>query len=136
MKDPSMKTTLCLVLLASSAFASELDVPVGGRSSLTSRKAVVEVQVRDPSLLSVVTTDGAVSLEGKKSGVTGITVEYADGELERMLVVVGSGANSIGMSAEQARTVDLRQSAKAQAKAGQAEKDRKPSPAPSRASRG
>jgi len=128
MKGPCMKTTLCLLLLASSALASGLDVPVGGRSALTSRKAVSEVLVRDPSLVCVVVTDGAVSLEGKKSGVTAITVEYADGELERMLVVVGTGANSIGMSAEQARTVDLRQSAKAQV--------RKPSTAPARPSRG
>ena len=105
-----MKRTLIvlLALSASTAFASELDVPLGARTAIKSKKAIVEIVVRDPSLVTVVDVDGAVSLEGKKSGVTGVTVEYADGELQRMLVVVGEGMNSKGMSAERAQTVDLK----------------------------
>ena len=44
-------------------------------------EALVLIVVRDPSLLTVVAADGAVSLEGKQNGVTGVTVTYADGEL-------------------------------------------------------
>jgi hypothetical protein len=107
---------LIVVLLASSAFASELLVPVGARAPVEARKAIAQISLRDPSLVRVVVTDGAVALEGKKSGVTAITVEYADRELERVLVVVGDGQNAMGMSAERAVTIDLKQNAKAQAK--------------------
>lgn len=108
---------LALVLLASSpALASELEVPLGARTALKSKQPITQVVVRDPSLVTVVDTDGVVSLEGQKSGVTAVTLTYADGELERKLVVVGEGINSKSMSAEQAQTVNLEQSAKAQAK--------------------
>ncbi len=109
-----MKRTLALVLLSlsSSAFASELEVALGARTKLESKKAIHAVLVRDPSLVSVVDRDGAVCLEGKKSGVTAVTVTYADGELERRLVVVGEGVNAPGMSAEQAQAVGLKPRAK------------------------
>jgi hypothetical protein len=113
-----MKRSIVLILLASSAaFAAELEVPLRGKSSLTQSKPVSEILVRDPSLLSVVVTDGAASLEGKKSGVTAVTVTYAVGEVERSLVIVGEGAASPGMNTEQAKKVDLKQSAGAHAKA-------------------
>jgi hypothetical protein len=122
-----MKRILLLILLASSsAFASELELPVGARASLRSRKPIHEIVVRDPSLVRVIVADGVASLEGKKSGVTAVTVEYADGQLERALVVVGDGTGSTGMSAERAETVDLRQSAKAQTKASKAEPKQAP----------
>jgi hypothetical protein len=111
-----MKTTvLALVLMfASSAFASELEVPLGARAPLSCKKAIREVQLRDPSMLSVVVKDGAVSLEGMRSGVTGVMIEYADGELEHMMVIVGDGTPTRGMSADRTCTVDLRAKAKAQ----------------------
>jgi len=105
-----------LLVLSANAFASELDVPLNGRAPLKSKKAIHEVTVRDPSLMSVFVSDGTVSLEGRKSGMSAVTIEYADGELERMLVVVGDGQNSAGMSAEQAKTIDVKQGQKAQAK--------------------
>jgi hypothetical protein len=107
---------LIAVLVSASAFAGDLEVPLGDRTPLKSRKAIHEVQVRDPSMLQVVVTDGAVSLEGTASGVTGITVKYEDGELERILVVVGDSKNSKGPRMERAQTVDLKRSANAQAK--------------------
>lgn len=112
---------VCLVL-SSAAYAKDVEVPLGDRAPLVSKKAIHEVVVRDPSLVQVVVTDGAVSLEGKQSGVTGVTVKYADGELERMLVVVGPGHASKGPRLERAQAIDLKQTAAAQAKA--------PAPAP------
>jgi hypothetical protein len=120
------KTILALVLLASSAFASELEVPLGARAPLNCRKAIHEVQLRDPSMLKVVVKDGAVSLEGERAGVTGVMIEYADGELEHMMVVVGDGTPSRGMSAERTCTIDLRPGAKAHAKAVKPEAAPKP----------
>lgn len=108
---------VCLVVVSTSAFARELEVPLGDRSPLVSKKAIHEVLVRDPSLVTVVVTDARVSLEGKQSGVTGITVKYADGELERLLVVVGDGASAKGPRREGSQAIDLKQSAAAQAKA-------------------
>lgn len=105
-----------LVLTTSTAFASALEVPLGARAAVKSKKAIAEIVVRDPSLLGVVVTDGALSLEGKKSGVTSVNVEYVDGELETRLVVVGEGQNAPGMSAEPSQKIDLKQSAKAQAR--------------------
>src|SRR5690348_5433341 len=74
----AVSRVLALVLLSAPVFAAEVEVPLGARAPLKSRKAITEVVVRDPSLVTVVVTDGAVSLEGKQSGVTGITVTYAD----------------------------------------------------------
>jgi Flp pilus assembly secretin CpaC len=116
-----MNRLLILVLLASSALASELQVPLGARAAINSRKAVQQIVVRDPSLVTVVVADGTALLEGKQSGVTGILVTYADGEVERTLVVVGDGTNSMEMNVTHAQTLDLKQSAKAQAKAHQPE---------------
>jgi hypothetical protein len=106
-------TILALVLLASSAFASELEVPLGARAPLSCKKVIHEIQLRDPSMLSVVVTNGVVSLTGMRSGVTGVTIEYADGELEHMMVIVGDGTPTRGMSADRTCTVDLRASARA-----------------------
>jgi hypothetical protein len=111
-----MKRALFFVLLSAPVLAADVDVPLGARAPLKSKKLIHEVVVRDPSLLSVVVTDGAVSLEGKQSGVTGITVTYEDGEREQMLVTVGDSTNSKGPRMEQAKTVDLKQTADAQAK--------------------
>jgi hypothetical protein len=110
-----MKTTIIALVLmfASSAFASELEVPLGARAPLSCKKAIHEVQLRDPSMLSVVVKDGTVSLEGLRSGVTGVMIQYADGELEHLMVVVGDGTPSRGMSADRTCSVDLRPSAKA-----------------------
>src|SRR5437870_2885694 len=112
-----MSRVLVLVLLSASAFAAEVEVPLGARTPLKSKKTIHEVLVRDPSLLTVVVVDGAVSLEGKKSGVTSVTVTYEDGELERMLVIVAEGTNSKGPRLEHSVAVDLKQTANAQAKA-------------------
>ncbi len=107
---------VCLVC-STAALARDLEVPLGDRAPLVSKKVIHEVTVRDPSLVTVVVTDHAVALEGKQSGVTGITVKYADGELERMLVVVGDTMPAKGMRVERAQTIDLKQTAQAQAKA-------------------
>ncbi|MBL8949895.1 MAG: pilus assembly protein N-terminal domain-containing protein [Myxococcaceae bacterium] len=99
------------------SLARDVDVPLGERAPLVSKKMIHEVTVRDPSLVTVVVADGAVSLEGKEPGVTGITVKYADGEHERLLVVVGEGRSTSGPRREPGQTIDLKQSARAQAKA-------------------
>jgi len=117
---------LVVLSLPTLALAGEIEVPLGERAPLKSRKAVHEVTVRDPSMLQVVVTDGAVSLEGKESGMTGITVKYEDGELERVLVVIGTAQNSKGPRMEQAKTVDLKKSADAQAKAAPKPEPMKP----------
>lgn len=120
-----------LVLCASAAYAGDVDVSLGQRTELhTSRKAIHEVDVRDPELLRVVTTDGQVSLEGLKSGTTSVTLTYADGEMETVLVVVGSGANSKGPRAATSQKVDLKAMGTATAQTKQPEpapkgKDRK-----------
>ncbi|MBL8956835.1 MAG: pilus assembly protein N-terminal domain-containing protein [Myxococcaceae bacterium] len=121
---------LALVLFTTSALAGDLEVPLGDRAPLKSRKAIHEVQVRDPSMLKVVVTDGQVSLEGTASGVTGVTVKYEDGELERMLIVVGDAKPSKGPRMERAQTVDLKQSANATAKT-----TAKPAPASAKATK-
>ncbi len=121
------RTFVLTLLLSTAAFAAEVEVPLGDRAPLTSRKAIHEVVVRDPSMLKVVVTDGVVSLEGVASGVTGITVKYEDGELERMLVVVGTAQNSKGPRMEGSKSVDLKQSKNAHAKA--------PEPAPKKPSK-
>jgi hypothetical protein len=109
---------LFVALFATAATAADLEVPLGGRAPIKTRKAVEQVVVRDPAMLNVVTVDGAVSLEGKESGVTGVTVTYADQEVETILVVVGTATNSKGPRMEKAQTVDLKamQSATAQVK--------------------
>ncbi|MBL8956276.1 MAG: pilus assembly protein N-terminal domain-containing protein [Myxococcaceae bacterium] len=97
-----------IVLTASTTFASSpLEVSLGARTSLETKKSVRAVVVRDPSLLAVTTTED-VALEGKKSGVTSVTVTYADGEVEQTLVVVGDGINADGMSGEKAQRVDVK----------------------------
>jgi hypothetical protein len=103
------RLALALVLCASAAYAGDVEVSLGQRTELhSSRKAIHEIDVRDPELLRVVTTNGVVSLEGLKSGVTSVTVTYADGEIERILVVVGSGTNSKGPRMQQSQKVDLK----------------------------
>ncbi len=107
-----------LVLCSTAAVAAEVEVPLGGRAPLPAgRRTVHEVLVRDPSMLTVVVTEGAVSLEGKKHGTTGVTVKYSDGELERLLVIVGNATNEKGPRMERSQNVDVKPNVTAQAKA-------------------
>src|SRR5437867_3203737 len=115
-----IRPLLSLVLLSGIAAASEIEVPLGGRTPVRPPRAIQEIMVRDPSLLTVVVTDGsAVSLEGKKSGTTGVVVTYVDGEIEHVLVVIGDGTNSDSPQMEKGSSVDLKrlQATPAQAKA-------------------
>lgn len=112
------RLTLLLVLCSTAALATEIEVPLGSRAPVPAgRRTIHEVVVRDPSMLTVVITDGAVSIEGKQHGTTGITVKYSDGELERMLVVVGNAVNTKGPRLESAQAVDVKPNTTAQAKA-------------------
>ena len=111
------RLVLVAVLFSTAALAAEIEVPMGSRVPLKPNRVIHEITVRDPSMLTVVTVDGAVSLEGKKHGVTGVTVKYSDGELERILVVVGKAENSKGPRMERSQAVDLKANANAQAKA-------------------
>jgi hypothetical protein len=115
------RITLALVLFATAASAGDLEVPLGGRAPIPTRKAIDQVVVRDPAMLSVVTTDGAVSLEGKQSGITGVTITYADNETETVLVVVGTATNSKGPRMERAQTIDLKAMKSATAEVKKAE---------------
>lgn len=118
---------LLLVPLMMLMAAPELEVSLGARTALRPGRAIKQVIVRDPSLVQVVIIDGAVSLEGKKRGVTGVNVTFADGELERVLVLVGDGANSTGMRRERSQAIEVKpaESATAQAKAAPAKPDPK-----------
>jgi hypothetical protein len=116
------RLALVLVLLSTTAaLAGDLEVPLGGRAKIPAKKAVEEVVVRDPAMLNVITTNGEVSLEGKESGVTGVTVTYAGGEQETLLVEVGTGTNSKGPRMQQSQKVDLKQMKEATAQVKAAE---------------
>jgi hypothetical protein len=115
------RLALVLVLFSTAALAGDLEVPLGGRAKLPAKKPVDEVVVRDPSMLNVITTNGEVSLEGKESGVTGVTVTYAGGEQETLLVEVGTGTNSKGPRMQRSQTVDLKAMKEATAQVKKAE---------------
>jgi hypothetical protein len=115
------RLALVLVLFSTAALAGDLEVPLGGRTKIPAKKPVDEVVVRDPAMLNVITTNGEVSLEGKESGVTGVTVTYAGGEQETLLVEVGTGTNSKGPRMEHSQKVDLKQMKEATAEVKKAE---------------
>jgi hypothetical protein len=102
-----IRLALLTALFATAASAADLDVPLNGRAVIKTRKAIAQIEVRDPAMLTVIKSDGVVSLEGKESGVTGVKVTYADGEIEETLVIVGTAKPTKGPRMEHSKTVDL-----------------------------
>lgn len=83
-------TILALFALSSVAFAAapkRLNMPVGHTTTLSMPAPVSKVTVEDPSLVEVTQKGRKVTLVGRSTGSTEVTVETADGEMHLKIYV-------------------------------------------------